>query len=80
MVGGPKRGDAPFTSNFYGEGPAEKVPSSVYGFKKYCYMPAIDFLETSNSTYKEDNENHSPLKEANNMKVVQMSYSSIAAA
>ena len=80
MVGGPKRGDAPFTSSFFGENPAEKVPSSAYGYKKYCYMPAIDFLEASNVTYKEDFENHSPLKEANNIKVVQISYSSIAAA
>jgi hypothetical protein len=42
-------------------------------------LPAIDFLENSNLIYKEDFENMSPLKDINNVKVIQISYSSIAA-
>lgn len=78
--GGPKRGDQPFTTSFFGENPVEEIASSSYGHKKYCYMPAIDLLEVSNMIYKEDIENLSPLSDTQGVKVIQMSYSSIAAA
>lgn len=41
-------------------------------------MPAIDFIETANLAYKEDIENLSPLHEVLGIKVLQISYSSIA--
>lgn len=76
--GGPKRGDQPFTSSFFGEDPIEEIATTSYGHKKYCYMPAIDLLDVSNLQYKEDIENLSPLNDCQGVKVIQMSYSSIA--
>ena len=55
------------------------MPSS-YSHKKYCYIPSIDFIETSNLQYKEDYENLSPLYDTLGVKVMQISYSSIAIA
>lgn len=80
LVGGPKRGDQPFTASFFGENLVEEVASTSYGHKKYAYMPAIDLLEIASMMYKEDIENMSPLSDSLGVKVIQISYSSIAAA
>lgn len=73
--GGPKRGDQPFTTNVL---PNANPPSTSYDHKKYVYFPAMDFIDSANLIYKEDIENLSPLHKALGLKVVQMSYSSIA--
>lgn len=72
--GGPKRGDKPFTSNVLPTAPVQAIPE----YKKYAYLPSIDFIETAKLSYKEDAENLSPLHEALGIKVMQISYSSIA--
>jgi hypothetical protein len=66
--GGPKRGDKPFTSGFFGEDPIDDIANTSYEHKKYCYMPSVDFLDSSNLIYNEDIENTSPLKEMHNIK------------
>ena len=43
-------------------------------------MPAMDLIETANLVYKEDIENYSPLYDAIGVKVIQISYSTIAVA
>lgn len=76
-VGGPKRGDKPFTTSFYGTEPIDDYSAS-YNHKKYCYIPAIDLLETANLIYREDIENLSPLYDTVGVRVIPISYSSIA--
>mmetsp|Transcript_31174 Transcript_31174/g.30712 ORF Transcript_31174/g.30712 Transcript_31174/m.30712 type:complete len:254 (-) Transcript_31174:564-1325(-) len=43
-------------------------------------MPALDFLDASSLSFKEDIENQSPLLDIKKIKLLQISYSSIAAA
>ncbi|CAI2361246.1 unnamed protein product [Moneuplotes crassus] len=80
QVGGPKRGDQSFTTNLFGENKIQNIATSSMGYKKYCYLPSLEFLDVASLTFKEDIENQSPLLDTKKLKMLQISYSAIAAA